>query len=309
MPNPRKISLLERLTERFGRIRELTGSRSLFIVGEDAARIYVRYSKMHESHRAFFGLRDVDLRQLEGRNSYICLLVDDASEPIFLPYSDYEEVFRGAQPAVDGQYKVQLLNAKDERELYVARCGRFNVEAYVGFQVLERGIADRDLRPEYDLTHTKVQTFLAGIGNLKGYDVWVPAYDVGKLDWSLTHRFGIRGAVPGGYDQVRHILCEIDVLWIAKGRDSIENLFEVEHSTSIYSGLLRFNDVLLTNPKLSRFSIVSDDNRRAVFSRQLFRPTFQRSGLAELTSFLEYANVAEWHSRLIKDQGKIDPHE
>ena len=304
MPNPRKSSLLERLTERFGRVRALAGSRSLFVVGEDAARIYIRYSKMHGRQRAFFGLRDVDLRQLEGRNSYICFLVDDASEPIFLPYSDYEEVFRGAQPAVDGQYKVQLLNARDERELYVARRGRFNVEAYVGFHVLERGIADRDLRPKYDLTHSTVQTLLAGIGNLKGYDVWVPAYDVNKLDRSLTGRFDLRGAVPSGYEQVSHILCEIDVLWIAKGRDSIENLFEVEHSTSIYSGLLRFNDVLLTNPKLSRFSIVSDDSRRAVFSRQLFRPTFQRSGLAELTSFLEYANVAEWHSRLLKQSPK-----
>jgi hypothetical protein len=118
MPNPRKSSLMDRLTDRFGRVRELAGSRSLFVVGDDAARIYIRYSKMHGGHRAFFGLRDVDLRQLEGRNSYICLLVDDASEPIFLPYSDYEEVFRGAQPAADGQYKVQLLNARDERELY-----------------------------------------------------------------------------------------------------------------------------------------------------------------------------------------------
>lgn len=112
MPNLRKNSLLEHLTERFGRVRELSGSRSLFVVGEDAARIYIRYSNMHEGQRAFFGLRDIDLRQLEGRNSYICLLVEGASEPIFLPYSDYEEVFRGAQPAVDGQYKVQLLNAR-----------------------------------------------------------------------------------------------------------------------------------------------------------------------------------------------------
>lgn len=156
------------------------------------------------------------------------------------------------------------------------------------------------MRPQYDLTHTQVQTFLAGIGNLKGYDVWVPACDEGKVDWSLTPTFGLRASVPNGYDQVKHILCEIDVLWITKGRDSIENLFEVEHSTSIYSGLLRFN-VLLTNPKLSRFSIVSEDSRRAVFSRQLFRPTFQRSGLAELTSFLEYANVAGWHARLINE--------
>ena len=95
-------------------------------------------------------------------------------------------------------------------------------------------------------------------------------------------------------------MSEVDVVWVTQGGSKIEGLFEVEHSTSIYSGLLRFNDLLLTNPKLSHFSIVSDDSRRSVFARQLHRPTFQRSGLSELTSFLDYRNVYEWHSRLSK---------
>jgi len=95
-------------------------------------------------------------------------------------------------------------------------------------------------------------------------------------------------------------LSEIDVVWVASGRNAIEGLFEVEHSTPIYSGLLRFNDILLTDPKVSRFSIVSNDSRRAVFARQVSRPTFRRSGLSELASFLEYANVFEWHTRLAK---------
>jgi len=80
----------------------------------------------------------------------------------------------------------------------------------------------------------------------------------------------------------------------------IEGLYEVEHSTPVYSGLLRFNDILLTDPRVSRFSIVPNDVRRDVFSRQLFRPTFKKSGLAELCSFLEYANVFAWHGRLLK---------
>jgi len=116
----------------------------------------------------------------------------------------------------------------------------------------------------------------------------------------MTKRFTLRGSIPSGFKEVGSILSEIDVIWIAGGRNKIEGLFEVEHTTSIYSGLLRFNDVLLTDPKVTRFSIVSNDSRRSIFSRQLFRPTFRRSGLAELTSFLEYANVFDWHARLIK---------
>jgi hypothetical protein len=87
-------------------------------------------------------------------------------------------------------------------------------------------------------------------------------------------------------------------MWLKPGQEIIEGLFEVEHSTPIYSGLLRFNDALLTDPKLTRFSIVSNDARRTVFSNQAFRPTFRKSGLAELVSFLEYPNVFNWHARL-----------
>ena len=87
---------------------------------------------------------------------------------------------------------------------------------------------------------------------------------------------------------------------------ALEGLFEVEHSTPVYSGLLRFNDVLLANPKLSRFTIVSNEGRRALFSKQVFRPTFRKSGLAELVSFLEYTNVFDWHQRLLtKAQGQV----
>ena len=38
-------------------------------------------------------------------------------------------------------------------------------------------------------SHSSVQTLLAGLGNLKGYDVFVPANNVSGLDWSLTESF------------------------------------------------------------------------------------------------------------------------
>jgi hypothetical protein len=303
MPNVRKANLLAMLRGRFGDIRKLGGSESLFALGDDAARIYVRYSKIHPKGRTFFGLRETDLHQLEGHNAFLCFLLDDGSPPLFVPYTDFEEVFRGAQAAKDGQYKVQLFTQGDALELYVARRGRFNVEGYVGLETLAHSLDIKQLRQASDLTHSQVQTLLAGIGHIKGFDVCVPENDAGKLDWARTARFGLRGDIPSGFDRIRGILSEIDVVWIAGGRNAIEGLFEVEHSTPVYSGLLRFNDVLLTEPKVSRFSIVSNDTRRAVFSRQVFRPTFMRSGLAERVSFLEYANVLDWHERLTKGGG------
>lgn len=305
MPNLHKAELIETLRRRFGQLRKVGGSQSLFVLGDEAARIYFRYSKVHEGGKTFFGLREVDLRQLEGHNSFLCFLLDDYSPPILIPYSDFEEVFRGAETASDGQYKAQLFRQGGALELYIARQGRFNVEGYVGMEALARSLDANRLRKAIDLTHSQVQTLVAAIGHAKGYEVRVPGYDVATLDWSLTIKFPLREALPSGFDQVAHILSEVDVIWVANGRNAVEGLFEVEHSTPVYSGLLRFNDILLSDPKLSRFTIVSNDTRRALFSRQLFRPTFRRSGLAELASFLEYANVLDWHERLYKQPAAV----
>ena len=272
----------------------------MYVVGDEAARVYFRYSKVHSRGEAFFGLRQTDLRQLEAHNSFIALLTDDGSLPVFLPYSSFESLFCEISPAGDGQYKVQLLHGHGTRELYVPKRGRFNVNAYTGLETIQASIESSRLREEIALTHCQVQTLLAAIGVIKGYEVFVPAADGCNLDWSLTPRFPVRDDIPAGYDDIEPILLEIDVLWVAKGRNDIEGLFEVEHSTPIYSGLLRFNDVLLTNPRVSRFFVVSNDQRRDLFVRQLARPTFRRSGLSDLTSFLEYANVSGWHARASK---------
>lgn len=306
MPNPLKAGIIETLRARFGELHKVGGSQSLFTLGENAARIYFRYSKIHPGGRTFFGLRDADLRQLEGHNAFICFLRDDASEPLFVPYADFEEVFRSGQPAKDGQYKVQLLSGRGALELYIARQGRFNVEGYVGFPMLARSLDARRLREARDLSHSQVQTLLAAIGHIKGYEVCVPENDAGKLDWSLTRRFPLREGIPTRYGHIGGILSEIDIVWLGAEREAIEGLFEVEHSTPVYSGLLRFNDVLLADPSVSRFSVASKNGRRALFSRQLNRPTFRKSGLAELVTFLEYANVLDWHARLAKGESRAE---
>lgn len=226
--------------------------------------------------------------------------------PVFVPFADFEDIFRNSQPALDGQHKVQLLRGKQELELYIARQGRFNVEAYLGFGVIENAVSGQVVRvPELD--HSDVQSLLGGIGALKGYDVWIPPADCAELRWSLATKFSPMSQVPAGYEEVVHILGEVDVVWVRKGGSAIEGLFEVQHSTSVYSGLLRFNDLLLTNPRLNHFSIVPSDSRRSVFARQLRRPTFVRSGLSELTSFLDYPNVYNWHSRLSRTQASPSP--
>ena len=131
-------------------------------------------------------------------------------------------------------------------------------------------------------------------------NIWIPNEDREKLDWSvIPNRFEISLSLPNVSKSAQRCLSEIDVIWIDRGSNKIKALYEVEHSTPVYSGLLRFNDIYLTSVAVERFTIVSNEERRSVFARQINRPTFIRSGLCEICSFLNYANVYSWHQRLV----------
>ena len=299
MAKPIKEAFLTELAKRYGPSRKLDKSQSLYELNDSRVRLYLRYSKVHERGQTFYGLREEDLRRLEGHASVICFLWNDQIEPLVIPFSNYEEVFHTVRPATDGQYKAQVYIDDGGTELYLAQAGRFNVEGSMGWTELDN-LANRvGNRAPMDLSHCQVQTLLGAIGATKGYDIWIPTYDRPQLDWSIAEQFECRRVAPYGYQSVAHIIQEIDVVWLAKGSSELKALFEVEHSTSIYSGLLRFNDVHLVAPELrATFSIVANNVRRNLFVKQLNRPTFRMNGLDEVCTFLDYINVFEWYSRL-----------
>lgn len=305
MANVTKATFLEELTKRYGNIHKLPSSLSLYDLGEAAGRIYIRYSKVHSPGRTFYGLRKKDLNQLEGRPSVICFLWEGQTEPLFVPFSEYEEIFQSLSPADDGQYKVQVFIREEGSDFYIANAGRFNIEAYFGWEQLGLLINQSQLTDFPDLSHVQVQTLLGAIGDRKGYNVWIPRKDRAKLDWTLTNKFVCSDTIPLGFVEIQGILSEVDVVWVEQDGRRLRALFEVEHSTPIYSGLLRFNDVLLTNPRaVTTYSIVSNDERRSLFVRQLNRPTFKISRLADNCTFLEYPDVFTWHQRMSKAQGR-----
>ena len=294
-----KAAFLNELAARFGSLERLNRSRSLYSIGDDAGRVYIRYSQRHGSKKTFYGLREEDLRELAGYRSVICFLWDGQAEPLCVPYAEYEEVFHTVSAARDGQYKVQVYLQDSSTEFYIARAGRFNVDSHLGWKSLSDLMDIGKLREQPDLSHPQVQSLLGAIGTVKGFDIWIPLSDRSRIDWSLTIPFECRENLPSGYDPVASTLAEVDVIWVGKGTNALQALFEVEHSTPIYSGLLRFNDIHLTAPNaLPRFSVVSKDSRRELFARQVSRPTFQTSGLSKLCTFLDYINVLEWHDRL-----------
>ena len=90
----------------------------------------------------------------------------------------------------------------------------------------------------------KIQAMLAEIGSEMGMKIWIPKADRGGVlrEWK-DGSASLLDRLPLNYDDATLKTVEqIDVLWL-RGR-SIIRAFEVEHTTSIYSGLLRMADLL-----------------------------------------------------------------
>ena len=66
-----------------------------------------------------------------------------------------------------------------------------------------------------------------------------------------------------------------------------------EHSTSVYSGLLRFNDVMIDFPIPEAFIGGDGEKTRAKFEREIKRRTFEHSGLRKVTLFLYNDHVRD----------------
>lgn len=147
---------------------------------------------------------------------------------------------------------------------------------------------------EGDRTHTEVQRWLRDLGRSLGFDVWVAANDRnrpcgdGRLaDCCLDALPAPLAALPSA-DTIRLI----DVLWLERVGTSVAAAFEVEHTTSIYSGIVRLLDLALAAPDLppTGLFLVAPDDREEQVRAQLCRPAFQRITQLRLR-FLPYSEL------------------
>ena len=128
-----------------------------------------------------------------------------------------------------------------------------------------------------DATHTEIQGWLRDLGRSLGYDVWIAANDRGRAYTGDHLADGCLSALPGIADGVDSIKL-IDVVWIDRAARSVAAAFEVEHSTSIYSGIVRMLDLALgaSLGANSTLILVAPDERREQVAQQLRRPAFSR---------------------------------
>jgi len=155
-----------------------------------------------------------------------------------------------------------------------------------------------DVQRSYQRESIQIQALLARIGERINLKIWLPRNDRQKVIdiWKPQNKNSILEHLPLNYDDVTLSTIEnIDVLWI-QGR-SIIRAFEVEHTTSIYSGILRMADLMALQPNLSiKAHIVAPEERKSKVFQEITRPVFtllESGPLAESCTYLSYDSVVE----------------
>ena len=158
------------------------------------------------------------------------------------------------------------------------------------------GIKADTVSPSDSRISIQYQAKLAQIGAEMGFHIWIPRSDKGRvmeLIPKVMHGQFL-SLLPLNYDDTTlRTVEQIDVLWL-KGR-SMARAFEIEHTTAIYSGLLRMADLLALQPNMDiHLHIVAAPDKRERVLREIRRPVFsllERGPLYDQCSFLSYEAV------------------
>lgn len=142
------------------------------------------------------------------------------------------------------------------------------------------------------LSHTQVQGWLRDLGIALGFTVWIASNDRsrscgdGRLGDGCLERLPTALERAAGSEAVRLI----DVLWLEG--DRVAAAYEVEHSTSIYSAIVRMLDLALGSgvDHGTKYFLVAPDRREADVRAQFARPAFSRVSELDLR-YLPYSEL------------------
>jgi hypothetical protein len=292
--------LITHLTRRFGN-PEQVGKARIFRFGS-ALTCSINYSKLLRGNKYFFGLPAavVELGHAfpdTKLGDFVLLICGSSDRVLVLPRSLVIEVMRGVTSRrldVFVEDEVFILQTtghpkRDVTEYLNAYPKTDEPPATAGPEKGAEGTPDR--------IHLKMQSALVALGEAEGCSVWVPINDRNLFyDGRPLSKRTVARLPNFGFDEnTRRIVQNIDVLWLAK--NVIRKAFEIESTTLIYSGLLRLNDLVLSQPNIQiELYVAASRARRDKVHRQLLRPSFQP--LLPKCQFLAFEEIGEQIDRL-----------
>lgn len=154
--------------------------------------------------------------------------------------------------------------------------------------------------------HTEIQGLLVRLGGEMGLNVWVAKNDRNKefKGKKLSDLPRVLKELPQQFSEAAQKTIElIDVLWLKK--DAYVAAFEIESTTSIYSGLLRMADLISMQPNITiPLYIVAPTERQGKVIEEINRPTF--ASLAKpMSSMCRFISFSELRDSVAKHQGVL----
>lgn len=190
------------------------------------------------------------------------------------------------------------IDESEYKKLITHRVRRFDKEVKVSIpESLETDVISVSHDPSEVRESIKMQALIASVGAKMGMKIWIPRNDRGRVlsEWRDAND-ALLDRLPLNYDDTTlKTIEQIDVLWM-RGR-SIVRAFEVEHTTSIYSGILRMADLLALQPNIDiKLHIVAPNSRKDDVFEQILRPVFsllEKGPLSESCTYISYDSLQE----------------
>jgi len=288
------------LGQRYGKA-ELIGRSRIFQFGS-AMSCSLNYSRLLGGHKFFFGLSrevvDPAVKYPETRfGDFVLLVCGSADTILVLPRSVVIEMMQGVTTR-----RLDVFRTDDAFVLQTTAHPKLDVTEFLNAFPRQKAspaqIEDGGSNVGgSDRIHLRLQWGLILLGRAEGCSVWVPQSDRNLSYRRQSFARDTLDKLPNfGFDEnTRRIVQNIDVLWLT--RNVIRKAFEIESSTSIYSGLLRLNDLVLAQPnnRIELYVVASSARRQRVHN-QLIRPTFQP--LIPKCEFVSFEAIEEQMKRV-----------
>ena len=219
---------------------------------------------------------------------------------------DDGEILLGLLEQQASNRAIYELSAKDRRTLNKATTVRTEAgEITVEIPEDEENSESQKLNgrePQEARESHEIQGLIAQIGQQMGFRIWLPKADresVFSASSSVSSELIIESLPMNYNDATIRTIEQIDVLWL-RGR-SIARAFEIEHTTAIYSGLLRMADLIALQPDINiPLHIVAPAERQSLVLDQIKRPVFslfETGPLSDRCSLLTYSDIREIASK------------
>ena len=198
-----------------------------------------------------------------------------------------------------------LQEAKQEREN--AQIRKKQKSARSRKEIITPPLEEFETKEEESM-HSKAQNALIKLGKITGCFVWIAQNDRNRMFRGKPLGEECLKQLPnlGLNDEATRRISLIDVIWIRQNAPVCA--FEVETTSSIYSGLLRMSDFISVVPALNiKLYIVAPKDRQDRVGSEMTRPTFLKVGLNDYCKFITTEGLYDLLAKVESLGGHIKP--